>query len=129
MRCPVDGEELIMTTRNGVEIDYCPKCRGIWLDRGELDKIIARTESVGGVAQPRNHRERLDDHQQHQAPPPPPHYGYQGHYGHQGGRDHHRHHHKDRYHDDRRGYRKDGYSKPRYKRRKSMLEEIIDIFD
>lgn len=42
MKCPVDGETLVMTERSGVEIDYCPKCRGIWLDRGELDKIIER---------------------------------------------------------------------------------------
>jgi Zn-finger nucleic acid-binding protein len=42
MRCPVDNETLVMTERNGVEIDYCPKCRGVWLDRGELDKIVER---------------------------------------------------------------------------------------
>lgn len=45
MQCPVDGETLVMTERSGVEIDYCPKCRGVWLDRGELDKII---DSAGG---------------------------------------------------------------------------------
>lgn len=44
MQCPVDGETLVMTSREGVEIDYCPKCRGVWLDRGELDKIIERSE-------------------------------------------------------------------------------------
>lgn len=42
MKCPVDGETLVMTDRSGVEIDYCPRCRGVWLDRGELDKIIDR---------------------------------------------------------------------------------------
>lgn len=42
MRCPVDNETLVMADRHGVEIDYCPKCRGVWLDRGELDKIIER---------------------------------------------------------------------------------------
>lgn len=42
MQCPVDNETLVMADRNGVEIDYCPKCRGVWLDRGELDKIIDR---------------------------------------------------------------------------------------
>jgi uncharacterized protein len=40
MQCPVDGEVLVIAERSGVEIDYCPKCRGVWLDRGELDKII-----------------------------------------------------------------------------------------
>ena len=43
MRCPIDNEALVMTERSGVEIDYCPKCRGVWLDRGELDKIIERS--------------------------------------------------------------------------------------
>lgn len=42
MKCPIDGENLVMTERQGIEIDYCPKCRGVWLDRGELDKIIER---------------------------------------------------------------------------------------
>ncbi len=52
MKCPVCKEsDLVMTERQGVEIDYCPACRGVWLDRGELDKIIER--SVGaGVARP-----------------------------------------------------------------------------
>lgn len=41
MKCPVcENTDLLMSERNGVEIDYCPKCRGVWLDRGELDKII-----------------------------------------------------------------------------------------
>lgn len=43
MKCPVCNEvNLVMSERQGVEIDYCPECRGVWLDRGELDKIIAR---------------------------------------------------------------------------------------
>ncbi len=51
MRCPVDNETLVMADRNGVEIDYCPKCRGVWLDRGELDKIIERA-AVGTAPNP-----------------------------------------------------------------------------
>ena len=43
MLCPVCQTDLHMTERQGVEIDYCPKCRGVWLDRGELDKIIERS--------------------------------------------------------------------------------------
>jgi uncharacterized protein len=43
MNCPVDGSELRMTERQGIEIDYCPQCRGIWLDRGELDKVLERS--------------------------------------------------------------------------------------
>jgi len=44
MKCPVDGRELVMSERSGVEIDYCPECRGVWLDRGELDRIAARLD-------------------------------------------------------------------------------------
>ena len=44
MKCPLDDAELVMAERQGIEIDYCPKCRGVWLDRGELDKIIERSE-------------------------------------------------------------------------------------
>ena len=44
MKCPVcTSTDLLMSDRQGVEIDYCPQCRGVWLDRGELDKIIERT--------------------------------------------------------------------------------------
>jgi uncharacterized protein len=43
MRCPVDGTQLVMSERQNIEIDYCPACRGVWLDRGELDKIIERS--------------------------------------------------------------------------------------
>jgi uncharacterized protein len=42
MRCPTDDTTLVMSERSGVEIDYCPECRGVWLDRGELDKILDR---------------------------------------------------------------------------------------
>lgn len=44
MKCPVCKDvNLVMTERQGIEIDYCPDCRGVWLDRGELDKIIERS--------------------------------------------------------------------------------------
>lgn len=49
MDCPVCKVNLIMTDRQGIEIDYCPKCRGVWLDRGELDKIIERSVNEGQV--------------------------------------------------------------------------------
>jgi Zn-finger nucleic acid-binding protein len=60
MKCPVDNTDLVMTDRQGVEIDYCPQCRGVWLDRGELDKIIDRAAGVGAPA-PRQEEERRDD--------------------------------------------------------------------
>ena len=51
MKCPVCNDtNLVMSERQGVEIDYCPQCRGVWLDRGELDKIIER--SVAPAPQP-----------------------------------------------------------------------------
>ena len=43
--CPACRVDLVMSERNGVEIDYCPNCRGVWLDRGELDKILERAAS------------------------------------------------------------------------------------
>ena len=43
MACPACNVALVMSDRQGIEIDYCPKCRGVWLDRGELDKIIERS--------------------------------------------------------------------------------------
>ena len=45
MKCPSCNETLVMSERQGVEIDYCPKCRGVWLDKGELDKIIEKSTS------------------------------------------------------------------------------------
>ncbi len=43
MLCPVCKVDLTMSERQGIEIDYCPKCRGVWLDRGELDKLVERS--------------------------------------------------------------------------------------
>lgn len=73
MKCPVDNTTLVMADRNGVEIDYCPNCRGVWLDRGELDKIIDRAAAEStppvslneparrGTSRPADYRERHDD--------------------------------------------------------------------
>jgi uncharacterized protein len=43
LTCPSCRVALVMSERQGIEIDYCPQCRGVWLDRGELDKIIERS--------------------------------------------------------------------------------------
>ncbi|MEM9394872.1 MAG: zf-TFIIB domain-containing protein [Pseudomonadota bacterium] len=51
MQCPIDGTELKIAERQGVEIDYCPSCRGVWLDRGELDKIIDRSNTAAPPSQ------------------------------------------------------------------------------
>ena len=65
MKCPIDNADLVMTERSGIEIDYCPKCRGVWLDRGELDKIIERSmgDAAGArpVSEPRSDDRRRDD--------------------------------------------------------------------
>lgn len=61
MKCPVDGIELVMTDRTGVEIDYCPQCRGVWLDRGELDKIIERSAPEAPPPAPAQTRDRGRD--------------------------------------------------------------------
>lgn len=50
--CPACRVDLVMSERQGIEIDYCPKCRGVWLDRGELDKIIERSTSEDVRAAP-----------------------------------------------------------------------------
>ena len=52
MACPVDGATLVMSERSGIEIDYCPTCRGVWLDRGELDKIIERNGAAASAQAP-----------------------------------------------------------------------------
>ena len=74
MKCPVDGETLVMAERHGVEIDYCPKCRGVWLDRGELDKII--DHATGPMALPDPEPAPIPEPQPAPmpefAPPPPP---------------------------------------------------------
>ena len=53
MQCPVcQNVSLVMSERQGIEIDYCPQCRGVWLDRGELDKIIDRSQGAAAPAAP-----------------------------------------------------------------------------
>jgi uncharacterized protein len=62
MNCPVDDTELRVSDRQGVEIDYCPKCRGVWLDRGELDKIIERNARSPFPDEPRGGSRDEDDY-------------------------------------------------------------------
>ena len=64
MPCPVCKVPLVMSERQGVEIDYCPQCRGVWLDRGELDKIIERSARDTAPSTPAR------------SAPPPPQQGY-----------------------------------------------------
>lgn len=76
MKCPTCKEpDLVMSERQGVEIDYCPKCRGVWLDRGELDKIIEKS-----VQQPQNMPQNMPQ----QSPMGDDSYGYGHHDDHHG---------------------------------------------
>jgi len=77
MACPNDGTTLVMSERSGIEIDYCPTCRGVWLDRGELDKIIERNSAQaprqdappdsqdGSWGQPQDYRRQDHGHRPH----------------------------------------------------------------
>lgn len=110
MKCPVCVEtDLVMTERQNVEIDYCPKCRGVWLDRGELDKIIERSAAeMAPQPQAMQPQGMQPQAMQPQAPQPQaqPDYGY-GRGGHHGGGGHG-------------GGKHGGY------RRKSWLTELFD---
>lgn len=66
MKCPTDNSTLVMSDRSGIEIDYCPECRGVWLDRGELDKIIERSQAVPPA--PPEYAERQYREQQYRQP-------------------------------------------------------------
>ncbi|HEX6148906.1 zf-TFIIB domain-containing protein [Nocardioides sp.] len=70
MQCPIDQTTLVMAERSGIEIDYCPTCRGVWLDRGELDKIIERAAPAAApaAAAPGSYERERDErrHQQEQ---------------------------------------------------------------
>ncbi|WII73749.1 zf-TFIIB domain-containing protein [Bdellovibrio sp. 22V] len=72
MKCPTCKEvNLVISERQGIEIDYCPECRGVWLDRGELDKILERSQQHTSPS-----RAAQESHSQHHQQPNP----YQQHY-------------------------------------------------
>ena len=97
MKCPVcTTVELKMTDRQGVAIDYCPECRGVWLDRGELDKIIERSSSQAAAPA---------------LPPPEPQYQQSG---------HHQQPYRKQHHDDH------GSGQNGHYRKKSWLSELFD---
>jgi Zn-finger nucleic acid-binding protein len=105
MKCPVCLQpDLVMSDRQGIEIDYCPQCRGVWLDRGELDKIIERSAAAPPAA----------PQQPYTPQTPPPGYTPQPVYG------EHRDYHPRKYDDD---YRHGGYKK----KRRGFLGDIFDF--
>lgn len=116
MKCPHCNIPLHMTDRKGVEIDYCTQCRGVWLDRGELDKIIelSMAERLQRHAGVKGHGHLgAQGYSQHD-----PSYGRGQSYGHAEG-----HYRKPKY--DK--YSGQGY--PYRKKKKGLLGEIFDIFD
>ena len=70
MRCPTDDTPLAITDRQGIEIDYCPECRGVWLDRGELDKLIERSAAFAAsmLTPERRPSRQADDHDDDRSP-------------------------------------------------------------
>jgi Zn-finger nucleic acid-binding protein len=102
MKCPVCQVELKIAERAGIEIDYCPNCRGIWLDRGELDKIIERYALSSEQADAPPAKPSPSPHHHRPAPPPPP------------------YDEDDKPHPRRRHHKR---------RKKNWLEELFDIFD
>ena len=108
MKCPIDGSELRISDRQGIEIDYCPQCRGIWLDRGELDKLLERNAQVQAqFAAPASRESARYDEPARSS------------------RDDDR-----RYRDDdRRSYDddRDDYRKSKKKRARSFLDDILDF--
>ena len=101
MNCPVCDVQLSISSREGVEIDFCPQCRGVWLDRGELDKVIERAAASLGPATPVGGREP----------------------GYYDERRESRYDDRDRYDDDRRDHERD-----RKKRnRRSFLEDLFEF--
>lgn len=106
MKCPVCKDtNLVMTDRQGVEIDYCPQCRGIWLDRGELDKIIERS-LASVIPEQTNYRSRENERES----------------SHSNNRDEYRDHRHD-HHDDH--HRDSEYSSS--SRKKSFLKDFFDF--
>lgn len=105
MLCPVCQVELRIMDRQGIEIDFCPKCRGVWLDRGELDKLIERSAQSDSRALSQLPRDGRDDFL--------PDYDYDE--GYKPKND-------ERYHDDDRAY-------PQGRKKKSFLSNMFDIFD
>ncbi len=107
MQCPVCNVELKIADRQGVEIDYCPKCRGVWLDRGELDKLIERSaqqEVPPASSPPRRERQNEFDPEEYDDD-----YEYK------------------RKNDDR--YQGEDRYPPSGKKKKSFLGNMFDIFD
>jgi len=115
MKCPNCEIPLMMTERKGIEIDFCTQCRGVWLDRGELDKIIevSTAEITETARETKREKETYRPAKSDKSR-----YDRDRERGRDRGRD------RDRYRDDDRD--RDRY---RYKKQKSTLHQLFDLFD
>jgi uncharacterized protein len=116
MKCPVCDVALSISSREGVEIDFCPQCRGVWLDRGELDKVIERAAASLAPTGGRDDRgSRGDRDDRYDRPPPRSDDRYDR------PRDDDRRYEGKRYDDDKR------YDDGKRRKRKSFLDDIFDF--
>jgi uncharacterized protein len=110
MKCPVCDVPLSISSREGVEIDFCPQCRGVWLDRGELDKVIERASAAMATAGPAPDYDRgYDDRRRY---------------------DDDRRRYDDRDHrdyDDRRRYGDDDHRYGKKRKRRGFLEDLFEF--
>jgi Zn-finger nucleic acid-binding protein len=122
MKCPVCEVDLLMSERQGIEIDYCPKCRGVWLDRGELDKIIERADveygagAAAAAPRPQGREAAYDSPPAGRESP-----GYSEPQDHRERERYHDHHGQDRDYDPH-------YDKHHKKKKSSFLGEIFEGF-
>ncbi len=100
MKCPVCKDvTLLMSEKQGVEIDYCPECRGIWLDRGELEKLLEREQSY-------NHQ-HYEEHKHH---------------------DYEKEYHDHKHHDYDKKHYEDYHKHHKKKKKEGFMGEIFDMF-
>ena len=107
MKCPVCDVPLSISSREGVEIDFCPQCRGVWLDRGELDKVIERAAAAlaPAASSAARGREYQDDR------------GYED----------RRRYDDDRRSDDRRRYDEDDRRPDKKRKKRSFLDDLFEF--
>lgn len=102
MKCPIDQTTLVIADRQGIEIDYCSQCRGVWLDRGELDKMIERSTAA---EQSRHEVPRHEDRP----------------------REYRQEDHRQDDHDDRRSYGDDDYHHGKKRKKEGFLGDLFDF--
>jgi Zn-finger nucleic acid-binding protein len=99
MRCPTCGTRLVEVERTGVLVDACPNCRGVWLDRGELDKILVKERQLAGGDPDEDFFREVEGRREPRPTAPPP----------------------------RETYRDDRYYEHRKRRKRSLLEDLLDF--